>query len=96
MALSNLEIEKIDTYIKSFNIKYYEIYSEILDHMILSTENYVTHERLSFEEAMLKTKKDFGPKGFKGLIKERQAFYNLKNRNSTIHFFYATIYNLQV
>ena len=80
MKLTKEEIERIDTYVKSFNIKYYEIYTEILDHMILSTENYVINEGLSFEEAMIRAKKDFGPKGFKGLIKERQAFYNLKNR----------------
>lgn len=80
MALSTKDIEQIDTYVKSFNIKYYEIYSEILDHMILSTENYVINEGLPFEEAIIAAKKDFGPKGFNGLIKERLAFYNSKNR----------------
>ena len=80
MTLTKEEIKKIDTYIKSYNIKYYEIYTEILDHMILSTENYVINDGLPFEEAMIRAKNDFGPKGFKGLLKERQAFYNLKNR----------------
>ena len=38
MKLTKEQITYIENYIKSFDIKYYEVYMEILDHMILSVE----------------------------------------------------------
>ena len=38
MKLTAEQITYIENYIKSFDIKYYEVYMEILDHMILSVE----------------------------------------------------------
>ena len=38
MKLTEEQITYIENYIKSFDIKYYEVYMKILDHMILSVE----------------------------------------------------------
>ena len=38
MKLNDEQVNYIEKYIQWYDIKYYEIYMEILDHMILSVE----------------------------------------------------------
>lgn len=73
MPLNSDQIKEIETYINSFNIKYYEIYMEILDHMILSVETILIENKcISFEDAVVKAKAEgFGKKGFREIMNEK-------------------------
>jgi hypothetical protein len=73
MKLTVEQIIYIENYIKRFNIKYYEVYMEILDHMILSVEAILANDSdISFEDAVLKAKVEgFGKNGFRGMMDER-------------------------
>lgn len=73
MKLTEEQIRYIENYIKSFGIKYYEVYMEILDHMILDVEAILEENiEISFEDAVLKAKVEgFGKKGFRGMMDER-------------------------
>ena len=73
MKLTAEQITYIENYIKSFDIKYYEVYMEILDHMILSVEAILEENKeITFEDAVLKAKVEgFGKKGFRGMMDER-------------------------
>ena len=73
MKLTAEQITYIENYIKSFGIKYYEVYMEILDHMILGVEAILEENiEISFEDAVLKAKVDgFGKKGFRGMMDEK-------------------------
>lgn len=83
MKLTEEQIAHIEDFINKSNIKYYEVYMEILDHMILSAEDILDKEDITFEEAILKAKKEgFGTNGFKKLVLEKQNLLNDKNRKS--------------
>ncbi|UGS21138.1 hypothetical protein [Flavobacterium cyclinae] len=82
MKLTAKQISYIENYIKSFDIKYYEVYMEILDHMILSVEAILEeNNEISFEDAVLKAKVEgFGKKGFKGMMNEKQKQAQIQAR----------------
>ncbi len=84
MKLSLEQIQYIENYIKSFDIKYYEIYMEILDHMVLAVEEIMTENpEISLENAVLQAKKEgFGNKGFNGMMEER---VKLAQKQATKH-----------
>ena len=73
MKLTTEQITYIENYIKSFDIKYYEVYMEILDHMILSVEDILENDKtISFEDVVLKAKVEgFGKNGFRGMMNEK-------------------------
>ena len=73
MKLTTEQINYIENYIKSFNIKYYEVYMEILDHIILSVEEILEENAaITFEDAVLKAKiEGFGKDGFRGMMDEK-------------------------
>ena len=73
MKLTAKQITYIENYIKSFDIKYYEVYMEILDHMILSVEAILEENKeITFEDAVLRAKMEgFGKKGFRGMMDEK-------------------------
>ena len=73
MKLTEEQITYIENYIKSFDIKYYEVYMEILDHMILSVEAILEENKeIVFEDAVLRAKMEgFGKKGFRGMMDEK-------------------------
>lgn len=74
MKLTKEQISYIEKYINKNDIKYYEVYMEILDHMILSVEDILEKDKeISFEEAVVKAKVEgFGKKGFRGMMEEKQ------------------------
>jgi hypothetical protein len=84
MKLTVEQITYIENYIKSFNIKYYEVYMEILDHMILSVEEILANDsEISFEDAVLKAKtQDFGKNGFKIFSEENLQIFREKERTT--------------
>jgi hypothetical protein len=91
MKLTTDQISKIDTYINTFNIDYYELKQEFLDHMICSVEAILDEKHLSLDEAILEAKKHFQPLGFRGIMEERKAElrkqYKKEHWNSIKDFF---------
>lgn len=83
MKLTAQQITYIENYIKSFDIKYYEVYMEILDHMILSVEAILEENNsISFEEAVVQAKNEgFGKKGFRGMMNEKMKLANKQATN---------------
>ena len=54
MKLTEEQITYIENYIKSFVIKYYEVYMEIFYHMILSVEAILEENKeITYEDAVL-------------------------------------------
>ncbi|WP_438964963.1 hypothetical protein [Flavobacterium sp.] len=78
MKLNEQQTTYIENYIKRFDIKYYEVYMEILDHMILSVEAILEKDKeISFEDAVVKAKVEgFGEKGFRGMMNEKVQILN--------------------
>jgi|GEM_PF-2402858 len=74
MKLTKEQITYIENYIKKNDVKYYEVYMEILDHMILSVEAILENDKeISFEDAVVQAKNEgFGKKGFRGMMNEKQ------------------------
>lgn len=91
MKLTVEQISEIDSYINTFNIDYYELKQEFLDHMICSVEAILDEKQISLSDAILEAKKDFQPLGFRGIKEERQAElrkqYKKEHWNSIKDFF---------
>jgi hypothetical protein len=85
MKLTEEQITYIENYIKSFDIKYYEVYMEILDHMILSVEDLLDNNKeVTFEEAVVKAKVEgFGKKGFRGMMDEKLKLAQVQARKQS-------------
>ncbi len=85
MKLTANQIIYIERYLSRFEIKFYEVYMEILDHLILKTESILeNNSEISFEEAVVMAKEEeFGKKGFADLI---QAKTKALNRNNSKKF----------
>ena len=83
MQLTKEQILYIEDYIKGFDIKYYEIYMEILDHMILSVETILEQNKeIIFEDAVIQAKVEgFGKKGFRGMMNEKVKLAKKQARN---------------
>ncbi|CAM3564166.1 hypothetical protein FLGE108171_03155 [Flavobacterium gelidilacus] len=84
MKLTAEQTTYIENYIKKNDIKYYEVYMEILDHMILSVEDILENDKeISFQDAVMKAKVEgFGrKKGFSGLVLEKQKLAQKKVRD---------------
>lgn len=73
MKLSKEQITYIENDIIQNDINYYEIYMEILDHMILSVEDILEKSPTkNFKDAVLIAKVEgFGIKGYRGLLREK-------------------------
>ena len=72
MKLTETQIQYIRGYIDAFDIKYYELKEEFLDHMILRVEEKMESSDVPFIRAVINAKDDFGPGGFKSIMKERE------------------------
>ena len=87
MKLNDEQITYIENYIQQNDINYYEIYMEILDHMILSVEDLLEkNPTKNFEEAVLIAKVEgFGrKKGFRGLLREKLKLAQKKARKDNL------------
>ena len=87
MKLNDEQITYIENYIKQNDINYYEIYMEILDHMILSVEDLLEkNPTKNFEEVVLIAKVEgFGrKKGFRGLLREKLKVAQEKARKDNL------------
>ena len=94
MKLDKEQIAYIENYISNFDVKYYEIYMEILDHLILGVEDILEEDKnISIEKAVLKAKLDgFGKGGLEGLMEEKVKLAhkkNVKNNNKMIRQYFT-------
>lgn len=82
MKLTNEQKAYVENYISNFDVKYYEIYMEILDHMILSVEDILEEDRnIPIEKAVLKAKiEGFGRFSFNEIVEERMEVINKLHR----------------
>lgn len=83
MKLTAEQIIYIEEYLRHFQIKYYEVYVEILDHLILKTESILEDEpEISFEEAVVLAKEEsYGSKGFGDIIQAKNKSFSNQIRN---------------
>ena len=84
MKLSSEQIKYIENYIARFEIKYYEVYMEILDHLILGVEAIMEHDKtISLENAAVRAKVEgFGKMSLREIEEEKVKSINSKNRKS--------------
>jgi hypothetical protein len=72
MKLTTEQIEYISNYVKSFDIKWYELQVELTDHMVNSMEEiWEKDPELTFHQVKQYAENDFGRNGFKAIEKER-------------------------
>jgi ABC-type multidrug transport system fused ATPase/permease subunit len=94
MKLNQEQTTYIENYIARFDIKYYEIYMEILDHLILGVEAILEEDKtISFEDAVVKAKVEgFGRTSFNELMEEKVKLAhkkNTKNNNKMIRQYFT-------
>ena len=72
MRLTTDQIEYVSNYVKSFDIKWYELQVELTDHMVTSMEEiWEKDPELTFHQVKQYAENHFGRNGFKGIEKER-------------------------
>ena len=83
MKLNAEQIEYVSTYIKSFDIKWYELQVELTDHMVNSMEEiWEKDPELTFHQVKHYAENEFGRNGVKALQEERRIIlYKEFNRN---------------
>ena len=83
MKLNQQQISYIENYILKSNVRYYEVYTEILDHMILSIEALLCKEPISFEEAFAKVQaKDFNETEISKISNQVSKIFRERNYKS--------------
>ena len=85
MKLTAEQIEYVSNYIKSFDIKWYELQVEFTDHMVNSMEEiWEKDPELTFHQVKQYAENRFGRNGFNEVEKERitilQKEYNRSQR----------------
>ncbi|NRT14426.1 hypothetical protein HNP99_000766 [Flavobacterium sp. 28A] len=72
MKLTNQQIEYVENYIISKDIKWYELQVELTDHMINSMEEFWAEDpELTFHQVKYYAEEKFGKNGFKAIEEER-------------------------
>jgi len=78
MKLNEAQIQYIREYIDAFDIKYYELREEFLDHIINSVEARMATTDVPFIRAVTDAKDAFGHNGFKVIMTEREKSLTLQ------------------
>lgn len=81
MKLTTQQTTYIENYISNFDVKYYEMYMEILDHLILGVEAILEEDKnIPIEKAVLDAKLEgFGKVGFEGMMEQKVKLAHKKN-----------------
>ena len=83
MKLTYQQIEYVSNYIKSFDIKWYELQVELTDHMVTSMEEIWEKEpELTFHQVKYRAEQTFGRNYFKKVEKERRIILHKKFKRS--------------
>uniref|UniRef100_UPI00404AD671 hypothetical protein n=1 Tax=Flavobacterium sp. TaxID=239 RepID=UPI00404AD671 len=85
MKLTANQIIYIERYLSRFEIKFYEVYMEILDHLILKTESILENDlQISFEEAVVLAKEEsYGKKGFADIVNSQYKVFSTQIRKDS-------------
>ena len=91
MKLTTEQINYIENYIQSFDIKWYEIQVELTDHMIsIMEEIWEQDPELTFHQVKHQAEQRFGRGYFKSIVAERKAIlqkeYNRQQRKMVTEF----------
>jgi len=79
MKLTLEQIERLYLFTRQHYVEWYDLQSELVDHMANAIEaQWQEHPKLSFEEALQKEFKKFGVFGFMDVVEKRQAALNKK------------------
>ena len=79
MKLTSEQIERLYLFTRQHYVEWYDLQSELVDHMANAIEaQWQEHPKLSFEEALQKEFKKFGVFGFMDVVEKRQAALNKK------------------
>jgi hypothetical protein len=74
MQLTNQQIEYVENYIISKDIKWYELQVELTDHMIQVWRNFGLKTELTFHQVKHYAEDKFGRNGFKAIEKNEHKF----------------------
>jgi len=91
MRLTAEQINYIENYIQSFDIKWYEIQVELTDHMVsIMEEIWEQDPELSFHQVKYQAEQRFGRGYFKSIVAERKTIlqkeYNRQQRKMVAEF----------
>jgi uncharacterized protein with PQ loop repeat len=80
MKLVKEEIQFIDQYLIKNDVKFWDVRTELLDHIILATEAKIKNKGISFNEALIEVHEEFGNKlgHFKSPSFEQRLYYSNK------------------
>ena len=79
MKLTPEQIERLYQFTRQHYVEYYDLQTELVDHLANSIENqWQENPKISFEEALQKEFKKFGVFGFMDVVEKRQAALNRK------------------
>lgn len=79
MQLSQEHIDKLYAFTKKHGVKYYDLQTELVDHLANDIEEiWKLNPHLTFEQARYKATIKFGIYGFSGFVKERDKALNKK------------------
>lgn len=83
--LTDLEINKIETFLKKKEVIYYDLKMELLDHLCNSIEDeWEKNPEIKFNDALLKVYKTFGIFGFATIIEKREESLGRYYRKSIL------------
>ena len=79
MKLSAEQIEKLYQFTRQHYVEYYDLQTELVDHLANAIEEqWQQNPKLSFEEALQIEFKKFGVFGFMDVVEQRQSALNKK------------------
>ena len=94
MKLSRTQIEKLFIFTRQHYVEYYDLQTELVDHLANAIEEqWQENPKISFEEALQKEFKKFGVFGFMDVVEKRQAAMN-KKYNKIVWNHFKTFFKL--
>jgi hypothetical protein len=90
MKLTPAQIEQLYTFTKQHYVEYYDLQTELVDHLANAIElEWESNPTLSFETLLNKEFKKFGVFGFMDVVEEKQKAMNKKYNNWVWNHFKA-------
>ncbi len=84
MSLNNKQIESIEKFVKKHYVEWYDVQVELIDHLVNDVEKILSeYPKLSFQEALERSFRKFGPMGFMEIVEktsneiQKKYFHNI-------------------
>ena len=88
MKLTPIQIDQLYTFTKQHYVEYYDLQTELVDHLANAIElEWESNPTLSFETLLNKEFKKFGVYGFIDVIRKKQKAMNKKYNNWVWNYF---------